>query len=77
MIIRNAMTGRVVSVATAIEGSFDTSTHGSGQLEDLTGAQRVTGAMLAQIVDKLHDKGVLSDADIVDLLGWQFTASAE
>lgn len=73
MIILKSWRGNSVSIAEAIAGTLDTSDHGSGQLEDLTGNQHETGEMLGKLVEKLYRKGVFSDADIVDLLGWKYT----
>lgn len=73
MIIKDTR-GRTVSIEDAIDGSLDDSSHGSGQLEDIVGTQRLTGAMLGQIVAKLHAKGALSDSDVSDLLNYKFSA---
>lgn len=73
MIILKSWRGNSVSIAEAIAGTLDTSDHGSGQLEDLTGNQRETGEMLGKLIEKLHSKGVFTDADVKDLLGWKFT----
>lgn len=69
--------GRTISLASAIEGSLDDSSHGSGQMEDMAGAQRLTGIMLGQLVSMLYDKGVISDVDVNGLLGWGFSVSRE
>ena len=66
-----------VSVAEAIEGSLDGSSYDTGQLEDLQSSQQLIAKMMGAVVEKLHATGSLSDADIVDLLSWRYTAKPD
>ena len=66
--------GRVVTIEAAIVGSLDERSYGTGTVEGLRDDVDSVQKMLGQIVSKLHDKGVLGDADVVDLLNWRFSA---
>lgn len=77
MRITRGWRGGDVTIAEAVKLALDTSDHGSGQLEDLTGNQREASEMLGKIIDKLHAKGIFTDADVKDLIGWKFTVSSE
>lgn len=63
-----------VSIAEAIEGSLDGSSYDTGRLEGIQSSQQLIAAMLGAIVERLHAKGALSDADIIDMLSWRYTA---
>ena len=77
MKITRSWRGATVSVAEAIEGSLDVSDHGTGQLEDLNGGLREASRMLGVLVAKLHAKGILSDAEIKELVGWKYAVDME
>ena len=74
MQIRHANTGAMVGVKDAIVGSLDGSSYDGGQLEDMRSTLELATAAIGAIVERLYEKDVLSDADIVGLLSWRYAA---
>lgn len=58
------------SISQAI--ACDCDDHRDGIAETAAASARKTGELLGQLVERLHDRGLLSDSDILELLpGWQ------
>ena len=74
MQIWHANTGATVGVKDAIVGSLDGSSYDGGQLENMRSTLELATAAIGAIVERLYQKDVFSDADVVDLLSWPYTA---
>jgi hypothetical protein len=60
---------RPIGIQNAVERACDGGGHGVGQLEEAVDTARNAASFLGSLLEALHDKGVFSDAEVLDLLG--------
>jgi hypothetical protein len=63
--------GGPVSIATAVEARIDDD-YDSGVAEHGLSTARNAGSAIGKIVQLLHEKGVLTDEDLKDLVGYSY-----
>ena len=62
-----------VDIADAIEGSIDDTIEHNGIAETADRKANNCGKMLAKIVQCLHERKLLTDDNVKDMLSWKYT----
>jgi hypothetical protein len=64
---------REVSISDAIEGSIDDSVESCGVAEDANHKADNCAKILGMLVQNLHERKLLTDDEIKDMLNWRYT----
>lgn len=65
---------RKVGIADAVAWECDGSDYDSGSVETAARTARQTSELVGRLAEKLHDRGLLSNDEVIEVLGgcWEF-----